>query len=90
MASRASGKQLGSPLSNGGTSFPTTPGKGWEFRQSERYISSNVIHFQRLTNLTRRVTDLQGADNSGSLIATPLSKSIDTSVARQVADFKVC
>ena len=70
MVSRASREQLGSPLSNGGTSFPTTPGKAWEFRQYERSISSDVVYFQRLMRDGLVTTDVQDADNSGSLIAT--------------------
>ncbi len=75
IVSRASREQLGSPLSNGGTSFPTTPHKTWEFGQYEWSISSDVVHFQQLMSFGLGLTSLQGADNSGSLIATPLSNS---------------
>ncbi len=75
IASRASREQLGSLLSNGGTSFPTAPHKALDVEPYEWCISSDVVHFQQLMSCGLGITGLLGADNSGSLIATPVSNS---------------
>jgi hypothetical protein len=73
--------RLGSPLSNGGTSFPTAFGKTGGFALHDDFNCPNLVYFLQLMDDAADKTKMKQSQDSGSLIATLHSVVLDTSVS---------